>query len=295
MWMHALFLHDRMMVMSDDTTNHQPHAGNFSSEQFGTVRNDSESFGSVRNGSEEVGSIRNLSEELERVEKYTLTVREVARMFEEADVSRTERSIVKWCTPNPHGMPRLMCQFEPNERRWLITEESVRIAIAEEIVKQRELEARNPQAPEQPGTAEGYDERTREVKREERTNEGAFERTTFEDEVTTAAKDKKIRELEFQLRDEQIVSRAKDIALDRMEKERKDLLDQVVRWSHQVGVLETKLLQIEGPKQVHENEKSFAHVSYVTDVPNGSEQQENESAQRGEQGNIISDEHGITQ
>jgi hypothetical protein len=283
--MHAPSLHDRMMVMSDDTTIHQPHAGNFSSEPFGTVRNGAERFGSIRNGSEEVGSIPNLSEELERVEKYTLTVREVARMFEEEGVLRTERSIVKWCTPNPHGVPRLMCQFEPNERRWLITEESVRIAIAEEIVKQRELQARNTQAPKQPGTAEGHDERKREVMREERTHEGASERTTFEDEVTTAAKDKKIRELEFQLRDEQIVSRAKDIALDRMEKERKDLLDQVVKWSHQVGVLETKLLQIEAPKQVHEDGKSFVHVSYVADVPNGSEQHEGDPAQRGEQGN----------
>jgi hypothetical protein len=280
--MHALFLHDRMIVMSDDHTNHQSHAGNSSSEAFGTVRNDSEPFGSIRNGSEQVGSIRNLSEELERVEKYTLTVREVARMFEETGVSRTERSIVKWCTPNPHGVPKLMCQFEPNERRWLITEESVRIAIAEEIGKQRDLQARNPQAPEQPGTSEDHDERPREVMREERTHEGASERTTFEDEVTTAAKDKKIRELEFQLRDEQIVSRAKDIVLERMEKERKDLLDQVVKWSHQVGVLETKLLQIEAPKQVYEDEKSFVHVSYVEDVPNGSEQHDDDPAQRGE-------------
>jgi hypothetical protein len=283
--MHALFLHDRMMVMSDDTTNHQPHAGNSSSEQFGTVRNDSEPFGSIRNGSEEVGSIPNLSEELERVEKYTLTVREVARMFEEAGMSRTERSIVKWCTPNPHGMPRLMCQFEQNERRWLITEESVRIVIAEEIVKQRELKARNPQAPEQPGTAEDHDERTREVTREARTHESASERTTFEDEVTTAAKDKRIRELEFQLRDEQIVSRAKDIVIEQLEKDRKYLLDQATGWSRQVGVLETKLLQIEGPKQAHEEEKSFVHVSYIADVPNGSDQHGDDPEHRGEQGN----------
>lgn len=266
--MHALSVHDSMMVMSEDNTFHQQNAHNFSSESFGTVRN----------GAEEFGTIPNLSEELERVEKYSLTVREVARMFEEAGVPRTERSITKWCAPSPHGT-RLVCKYEPNEHRWLITEESVRIAIAEEIAKQRELEARNAQAPEHPTPGEGYTERPKEEAREERTNERSFEQTPFEGEASLAEKDKIIRELEYKLRDEQIASRAKDMFINRLENERNNLLDQVTKWSRQVGVLETKLLQIEAPKQSLEEEKSIANFYPIADVPNGSEQHEDHLAQ----------------
>src|SRR5919106_2661671 len=253
-WMHALPAHGSMVVMSDDNTFHHQNAQHFSSEAFGTVRNDSEVFGSVRNHSERFGTPPNLSDELERVEKYSLTVREVARMFEDAGVARTERSITNWCTPNAHGVPRLACQFEPNEHRWLITEESVRLAIAEEIVRQRELEARSERAGKNPMVDERHDEQPRE---EERTNERVFEQTVFEGEGSLTEKEKIIRELEYKLRDEQIASRAKDIALNRMESERKDLLDQVVKWSHRVGVLETKLLQLEAPKQTREEEQTF--------------------------------------
>jgi hypothetical protein len=34
----------------------------------------------------------------------TLTVREVARMFEATGLTRTERSILHWCQPNKMGM-----------------------------------------------------------------------------------------------------------------------------------------------------------------------------------------------
>src|SRR5918992_3194631 len=100
-WMHTLLLHGSMVVMSDDNTFHHQNAQQAASEMFGTMRKHSE----------EVGTVPNLAEELERVEKYSLTVREVARMFDEAGVPRTERSITKWCTPNSHGVPRLTCQF----------------------------------------------------------------------------------------------------------------------------------------------------------------------------------------
>lgn len=261
--MHALFSRDIILVMNEQENFNQQDMQNFSSEPFGTGRNNSEAFGTVPN----------LSEELEKVEKYSLTVREATRMFEEASVPRTERSIVKWCTPSPHGMPRLMCRYDTNDRRWFITEESVRIAIAEEVAKQREIEARNPQAAERPDPDEGYTERSREDERGERTNGRVFERTemTFEGESPTAGNDKIIRELEYKLRDEQIASRAKDMVINRMENEHMHLMDQVAQWSRQVGVLETKLLQIEAPKQKH------------TEVPNDSEQHEDDLAKEGEQ------------
>jgi hypothetical protein len=180
-------------------------------------------------------------------------------MFENAGVPRTERSIVKWCAQNQHGVPRLAGRYEPNERRWFITEESVRLAIAEEVAKQREAELRNAQAAERAGIPDEA-EKFRDEHHRDGTGGQVFERTesAFEEEVLTEEKDKRIRELEYKLRDEQIASRAKDIAISRLKNEHMHLLDHVAMWSRQVGVLETKLLQIEGPKQNH------------SDVPNDS-------------------------
>jgi hypothetical protein len=242
--MRDLYLRDIILVMTDDHNFNEQNMHNLPSEPFGTGPN--------------------LSEELERVEKYSLTVREATRMFEEAGVPRTERSIVKWCTPNPHGLPRLMCRYDTNDRRWFITEDSVRIAIAEEIAKQREIEARNPQDSEHQSRGEEYTERPNEGERLDLMETRVFDHpeTQPREEVLIVEKDKLIRELEYKLRDEQIASRAKDIVIGQMKNERTRLLDQAMQWSRQVGVLETKLIQIAGPEQEH------------TVIPNDSEQQE---------------------
>ena len=57
----------------------------------------------------------------ERTEQHTLTVREVARFFEQAGVPRTERSIINWCRLNRHGVARLDSFFDENEGRYYIT------------------------------------------------------------------------------------------------------------------------------------------------------------------------------
>ena len=62
-------------------------------------------------------------------------MREVARLFEAAGVGRTERSIVNWGQPNKKGIARLDSYFDPNERKYFITPQSVEQAIAEEKAK----------------------------------------------------------------------------------------------------------------------------------------------------------------
>ena len=90
------------------------------SAEFRTVPNESEEFGKV-------------PQVAERKETHTLTVRETARMFETASVARTERSIINWCQPNRHGIMRLDSYFDPNERKYFITPQSVEAVIQEEI------------------------------------------------------------------------------------------------------------------------------------------------------------------
>src|ERR1039458_1382668 len=114
--------------------NTQNQAGNVPqhSADFGSVPNDSEAFRTVRNNAEGFRTIPHVSE---RKQNHTLTVREVARMFEAAGVARTERSIVNWCQPNRTGIARLDSYFDPNERRYYISPQSVEQAIAEEKAK----------------------------------------------------------------------------------------------------------------------------------------------------------------
>jgi len=64
-----------------------------------------------------------------------------------------------------------------------------------------------------------------------------------------SAGENRIKELEFKLRDADITNRAKDIHIERQNKERELFFEQLIETSRQIGALETKLLQLEGPKQ----------------------------------------------
>jgi hypothetical protein len=59
-----------------------------------------------------------------------------------------------------------------------------------------------------------------------------------------------LKDLEYELRDAQITSKAKDMYIERLEKERAGMVEQLTAMSRQVGVLETKLLALEAPKEV---------------------------------------------
>jgi hypothetical protein len=189
------------------------------SESFGTVPHRSESFRSVPNSS---ASFRTVPNHSERTADHTLTVREVARMFEAAGVSRTERSIVKWCLPNKHDVARLDAFFDANDRKWFITPESVDRAIAEE--KARAVRNNEPL----PNSSEAdvpppLEPRSR--------REPAH------------ADNDELADLEAQLRDLEITNR-----LTNADTERKGYIQQLIDKSHRIGSLETQLLQIAPPK-----------------------------------------------
>src|SRR5687767_4612967 len=106
-------------------------------EEFGKVPQPSESFGKIPKASEAFRTVpkdserfRSLPHPSERKENHTLTVREVARLFETAGVARTERSIVNWCQRDAQGFGKLDAYYDQNERRYFITPQSVEAAIA---------------------------------------------------------------------------------------------------------------------------------------------------------------------
>jgi hypothetical protein len=152
-------------------------------------------------------------------------------MFEAAGVSRTERSIVKWCQPSRHDMTRLDAFFDSNERKWFITQESVELAIAEEKARavRRSEPVPNDSEPVGP-IPNGSKSRGEE---------------SGDDTVKSATQ---IKVLETQVLDLKILNGGKDFLIDQLRKEREGLFKQVVDYSHQVGQLETKVHQLQAPK-----------------------------------------------
>jgi hypothetical protein len=202
-----------------------PHAA----EESGNVRNDSERFGMVPKASESFGKVRNDSARFgnvpkasERKENHSLTVREAARTFEAAGVARTERSITNWCQPNRQGISRLDSYFDPNERKYYITPESVELAIAEEKAKAAKIN----EASEPVGSVRNDSEKA--------------------DDASEPDNDR-VKELERENLDLKITNRGKDYLIEQMQKERDGFFDQLLTTNRKIGELETRLLQLDKP------------------------------------------------
>jgi hypothetical protein len=212
----------------------------YSSEEFGNLPNPSATFGTVPNDSESFRSVRTASE---RTESHTLTVREVARLFEQAGVSRTERSIINWCCRNRQGVARLDAFFDENERRYYITPQSVSRAVEEESAKQSmsaladtDSEVRN---------------------RSERSSDGNSEHLV------------RVKDLERQNRDLEIATRAKDFYVEQLESERGQFVERLIGMSRYVGELQTQVLQLggapRGDKTLPQHSESFDKTPHVSE------------------------------
>jgi hypothetical protein len=220
-------------------------------EGFGTVPNAAASFSNVPQNAEAVGTVPNASEGFRTMpppselrDKYTLSVREVSRMFESAGVARSERSIVNWCQPNSLGVGKLDAYFDPNERKYFITPESVGLAIAEEKAKaakhgtSAEVFGKVPTAP----------------------------KTSQPSAITEPPADAgKLKALEAEVYDLKITNRAKDYFIEQMKgeresfaEERKEFVTQLVSASRRVGELESQLLQIESPPRLSADDETAA-------------------------------------
>ena len=204
-----------------------------SAESFGTVPNHAEDFRTVPKAAE---TFRIVPQTEVRRENCTLTVREVARLFETAGVARSERSITNWCQPNRQGIARLEAYFDPNERRYFITPQSVEAVIAEEKAKAAKTNAEPlPQASEEfrnpvPQPAESF--------RTIPNTTGAR---------PDAGSNHDLAELQKEITDLKITNRGKDYFIEQMRSERESLLKQLVDSSQRIGQLEAKLLQLAAP------------------------------------------------
>jgi len=186
------------------------------------VQSPTEKFRTVPNDAEEFGKVPQVAE---RKENHTLTVRESARIFEVAGVARTERSIINWCQPNRQGIARLDSYFDPNERKYYITPQSVEAVIQEEI--QRVNKSSEPSTSEPFGTPVAH------VKHPGN---------------TSVADEKRLKELEREIFDLQIANRGKDYLIDQLKGERTSFFNELLSANRTVGQLETRLNQLDGLK-----------------------------------------------
>ena len=185
------------------------------SAEFRTMPQNAEAYGTVL-------------QVAERNENHTLTVWEAARMFEVAGVARTERSIINWCQPNRQGIARLDSYYDPNERKYYLTSQSVETAIQEEI--QRASKSKEVAGSEAFGSSEAH------VKH-------------YQNNITgKAGEERKVQELEREIRDLKITNRAKDMVIEQLKGERTGFFEKLLSANRTVGQLETKLNQLGGPK-----------------------------------------------
>jgi hypothetical protein len=232
--------------MPEDHIPQSADAATFSTENFGGVRQDSESFGNVRHAAENFRNMPQSSESFgserkaaKRTEGHTLTVREVARVFEQASVARSERSIINWCQPNRMGVARLDAYFDPNERKYFITPQSVDRAVEEE--KAKIVQRMDP--------AEHF---------------GNMPNAAEDDTKTKAflAEDDSglIKKLEQELLDLKITNRGKDYFIEQLQKEqkafaaeRKEYVENLISSHRRLGELETQLRQLSAPERGEQN------------------------------------------
>jgi hypothetical protein len=164
-----------------------------------------------------------------------MTVREVARMFEAAGVARTERSITNWCQPNKLGIGRLDAYFDPNERKFFITPQSVEQAITEEKAKTVKGTGPSEVAGNVPKDAEEPQKPTH---------------------LAAVEEDGRVEELEKEIVDLKIANRGKDYFIERLQKEREEFaeerrgyVEKLISDSRKIGELESKLLQLSAPTE----------------------------------------------
>jgi hypothetical protein len=221
-------------------------------------------------------------------ENLTITVREAARIFEEAGVPRTERAITNWCNPNARGIVRLECCYHEGERKYYISPASVQRAIMEERKKMQFVEFRDghlqsPDAetlshqvreerehqaePSRVADAQENEGRHESPRSEPRTESDpapaspSFRRVEAEEppfDLSDAERSelKELRlanfELRVQIEGQKYLVRQFDSLVagerERHEKEKMALVDRLTDARYQIGSLEQRLLQIEAPR-----------------------------------------------
>jgi hypothetical protein len=189
--------------------------------------------------------------------KYTLTVEETSRLFSNAGVPRSPRTIDRYCKSG-----HLVCMKIETERneKYLITQDSVTERI-------KELQQVVPT---------GHVQTEHDTSRHVETQPDMSRHDEMHSQLSDDEKRKfetRIKELELENIDLKIANRGKDYFVEelknereRFEADRKEMVQQLIQHSHRVGELEGVIrhAQIEAPRQ--QESKAAEQDSNVIDV-----------------------------
>lgn len=253
--------------MEGDSKNNQqsPLDGDVISED---MPNNSDGLG---NGAEAVmgnnPKFRNLAA---KTADHTVTVREAAKIFEEANLPVTERTIINWCNPNKRGIVRLDGYFDLNDGKYFITPKSIQQLIENQLLVAKETQ----QVPfisseNQKNGSEHFVNRTK--KRPQLSEEVPMDSDNGSERFGTAGgeetgnggnNEQVVRELRHQLIDEKILNKGKDYFIEQLQRdretfvdERRELINQMVLKGERIGQLESELRQLQAPRSSDETNR----------------------------------------
>lgn len=216
-------------------------------EEFSNLQNPYEHFRSIQNTSEDFSNIQRSSERaggIGRGKKYAgaetpeheydrndyMIMEETYALFEQEGERRSVRMIAEYCKNG-----ELVCFYDSDDKRWHIT----RASVENKIGKIKALNARKV-APPSMSTSEHISEATAAPAQ---ATDRHQERGDEPQESSDA-----IKKLEQENLDLKIVNKGKDYFIEQLKKERDDFIAKIENNSRVIGVLETKLLQLEAPR-----------------------------------------------
>jgi hypothetical protein len=241
-------------------------------------------FGKLPKPSEPFGSFPNRSE---RKENHILTVRSTARIFEDAGVPRTERSITNWCQPDRNGVSRLDCYFDTNERKYYITPQSVERAVEEEKSKIKSGEL--PHSSESFGNIPNSSEAFRTVPHSSESK--VSEQPTNQQNQEASLSPDLVQELEELRVEKRVWTRERKFMeewVTRLEREREAFVPQLVEQSKNIGYLEAKTENLEKENQRLLTTPMQNTRRFIEQMPH-SEDESPEDILRGETAGVVTD------
>ncbi len=173
-----------------------------------------------------------------KAELHTLTVVEVVKLFDRSGVPRSQRSIARWCRPNAQGERRLDAFLDSASGKYFITPESVERVVEEERAK------------EMPSRGGRYEPQDPGLHHESAGGEPGDDPWGGGGDLNLERENK---QLQKKLLNAELIIEANEKLMVRMDEQMKSqtqfFAEKLEALARENGMLETRLRQLEGPKQ----------------------------------------------
>lgn len=205
-----------------------------------------------------------------RTQDHTLSVREVAKIFEEKGLDVTERTVLNWCHPNKKdGSYRLDCYFDPLEKKYYVTPQSAQTIIPKHSVGAVAQE-------KSPIQRQQYSESSEPIAEppEEFWEDIPKDSSELVEEFPKAARHY-IRQLELKQHTLEGEKQAQEHIIKKYEDMQDKVYDFVAGQGREIGQLQQKLALLEGSKNRDPQQSSEVEAVTVLETHRSSESSPN--------------------